>query len=322
MRRRRALAVLSVFLLAACRGAPEPLDEDPLRVGMLRIVADENHVDFVDELRRQGFRPEVEVELLPADPDQLYGTVEEAEAAVQGWLREGDLDLLIAFSTPFAQLVADLQLGIPTLFVVNDPVASGLVTDLTSPDGGLSGVTFRTPADRLLALAGQAFGDLRTVGYLAPAEDPAVPGHREAFLAAAHAMDIEVVERTFGSADEIAGAAAELRAAGVQVVALPNSNTTFLSRDDLREALDREQLAVIGNTDLLDFAVVVLTPDGAELRRQLARQAALILDGTDISQMPVEHPRKFTLIVNRTRAQELGLPELPDALLRQADVVR
>lgn len=319
--RRCVVAMVVLALVTACSGATDRSGDAPLRVGILRIVPDDNHADFVDELRRQGFRQGRDVELLPEDPDQLYASVEEAEAAVQGWLR-GGLDLVIAFSTPFAELVSRLDAGVPGLFVVNDPLASGLVEDLRSPDGSMSGVTFRTPADRLLALAGQAFGELRTVGYLAPSDDPAVPGHREAFLAAADEFGIEVVERTFAGPDGVAAAAAELAAAGVQVVAIPNSNSSFQAAAQLREALDEERLPAVANTDLLDFAVIVLTPDGAELRRQLARQAALILDGTDVSRIPVEHPRKLTLIVNRSRARELGLPELPGSLLRQADVVR
>lgn len=290
-------------------------------MGMLRIVSDEDHDAFVEELRRQGFEVGSDVELLPEDPDQLYDDVEEAEAALDAWMR-GDLDLVVAFSTPFAQLAAGVQGGAPGLFMVNDPVAAGLVQNPQRPEGRMTGVTFRTPADRTLDLASQALGGLERLGYLWPEGDPAVPGHREALLAAAEELDIAVTERSFDSASEIAAAVDELVAADVQAVALPNANASFRAREDLREALDGAGLPAIANSDLIDFAVLILTPDGAELRRQLARQAARILGGARVSSIPVEDPRKFVLIVNETKARELGLPELPEGLVRQADVVR
>lgn len=316
------LVLASVLLLGACAEVPvAPSDEEVPSVGMLRIVPDEDHGAFVEELRRQGFEVGSAVELLPEDPDRLYADAGEAEAALRRWMPDG-LDLVVAFSTPFAQLVAELDGAPPGLFVVNDPVASGLVTDRDHPDGPMTGVTFRTPADRTLDLAAQALGGLERLGYLWPADDPAVPGHREALLAAAEELGVEVVERSFGDESEIAALVDELVSSDVEAVALPNANATFRAMDELREALDGARLPVIANLDLVDFAVVILTPDGEELRRQLARQAARILGGTDVSNIPVEDPRKFTLIVNQTKARELGLPDLPQGLVRQADVVR
>jgi ABC-type uncharacterized transport system substrate-binding protein len=68
--------------------------------------------------------------------------------------------------------------------------------------------------------------------------------------------------------------------------------------------------------------VLVLTPDRAEMRRQLGRQVARLLAGAEVASIPVEDPRKFVVIIDRTRASVLGLPELDQELLRQADVVK
>ena len=320
---RVAAALVALAVLSACGGGADPNEEDPAppTVGLLRLVPDEDHGAFVDELRRQGWRVGEDVELVPTDPGELYADVEEAGAAVQSWLRD-DLDLIVAFSTPFAQLVSGLDARVPGLFVVNDPVAAGLVGDVLQPDGVMTGVTFRTPADRMLALASEALGGVTRAGYLYPSDDPAVPGHRDAFLAAAADLGIEVVERAFADPSEVAAAVAEIAGAGVQVVAVPSTNATVRALDELRSAIDEHGLPLIGNTDLLDFAVLVLTPDGAELRRQLARQVVRILEGADVSNVPVEDPRKFTLIVDRSKVRELGLPPVPEGVLRQADVVR
>lgn len=316
------VTLIAALVLGGCGdAAADRADDGPVTVGMLRIVSDENHGDFVDELRRQGLRVGIDVVLLPSDPEELYGDAAAAEAAVHRWLR-GDLDLVVAFSTPFAQLVAGLEVDVPGLFVVNDPLAAGLVDDRRRPEGRMTGVTFRTPADRTLSLASEALGGLSRVGYLFPSGDPAVPGHRAAFLAAAEQLDIELVEASFAEPADVAAAAAVLAAADVEAVVIANSNATFRAQEALRAALDEHRLPAIGTTDILDFAVLVLTPDGAELRRQLARQAARILQGADVANVPVEDPRKFLLILNRTKARELGLGDIPDGLLRQADVVR
>ncbi len=313
------LALVATVLAGSCRSA-DPATAEPARLGVLRAVPDDDHAVIVEELRDRGWGP-TQLEVLPADPLELHPDPEGAAATLDAWVRDG-IDLVIAFSTPLAQLAAERAASVPGLFLVNDPVAAGLVTDPRHPDGSMTGVTFRTPADRTLDLADRALGGLSRVGYLFPDGDAGVPGHRRGVLAAAEELGIEVEEASFTDADGVEDAVGQLADAGVQAVLLASSNGTFRVLDAIAAALDAHDLPAIANTDFAEFAVVIVTPDGAEVRRQLARQAVRLLAGADVSAVPVEDPRKFVVILNRTQAAELGLPPFDPDLLRQADVVR
>lgn len=310
-------------LTAGCAGNAGGADgaDAPPVLGLLRAVPDEDHSALVGELRARGWTPGTDVRLLPADPEATVADEEEARATIRRWVH-ADVELVVAFSTPLATLLADEAPHTPGLFLVNDPVAAGLVADPDHPDGSLTGVTFRTPADRTLDLASRAVGGANHVGYLWPTGDSGVPGHRAAVEEAADELGFELSEASFDDEDGVADAVAQLAAAGVDLVFLASSTATVQARDAIEAELDRHRLPSVANTDFVTFAVVVLTPDGSEVRRQLARQAARLLAGAPVSAVPVEDPRKFTVIVNRSRIQELGLPDVADEVLRQADVVR
>ncbi|MDX1619442.1 MAG: ABC transporter substrate binding protein [Nitriliruptorales bacterium] len=276
----------------------------------------------MSELRSRGWRAGDNLVLLPQeDPEAIHPTGDEAREALRAWQRQG-VDLVVAFSTPFAQLLADEAPSTPGLFLVNDPVAAGLVSETERPEGSLTGVTFRTPADRTLDLASRMMGGLTTVGYLAPADDAAVPGHRDAVSQAAEELGLGFVAASFAGGDEVPAAVDALVAGGADVVFLATSTNTIRVLEPIEQELRRVGLPAVANTDFATFAVVVLTPDGVEVRRQLARQAARLLSGAPVSAVPVEDPRKFLLIVNASQMETLGFPAPSDDLLREADVVR
>ena len=68
------------------------------------------------------------------------------------------------------------------------------------------------------------------------------------------------------------------------------------------------------------FAVLVFAPDNGAAYRQLARQAARLLDGTPVVDVPVEDPGEFHLQLRSAVAERLGL-ELTSDLRAEADEI-
>ncbi|MEX1162341.1 MAG: ABC transporter substrate binding protein, partial [Nitriliruptor sp.] len=275
-----ARGVAAVVALAALFGCapigPDPAAAQPPLVLVLRSVPDPADDPFVDELRAQRLVPGRDLILEPAGPRATYPD----EAAVTAAFDELDREpaVIVAYSTPYAQLATERYPDVPTVSVVNDPVASGLVADRDAPEGNITGVTFATPADRTLELAAQVTGgDLDRIGHLIPADDPAVIGPRRRLRVAAGERGTEVVEAFFSDPGGIGEAVATLVAAEVDAVLLGASNTVVASLAELETAFAATSLPVIANNGRIGFAVAVLEPDGGSVRRQVAVQVARLL---------------------------------------------
>jgi putative tryptophan/tyrosine transport system substrate-binding protein len=317
----RSVAALVVLAtIAGCAEVFEPRASTTPLVALLRSVPDPAHAAFLDELRGQRLVLGRDFELRPADPEQVYADEPEAEAALDQLDREPAL--IVAYSTPLAQLATERYPDVPVVSVVNDPVTVGLVADRDRPEGWVTGVTFATPADRTLELAADAIGGLERLGYLVPADDPAVIGPREALLAAAEERGTQVVEATFTADDDVPSAVDELVTADVDAVLLGAANAVLGSLDAIEAAVTAAGVPAVANNARATFAVAVLEPDGDEVRRQVARQVARLLAGEPVETVAVEDPRRFRIVLDRGRAQALGLPPFGEDLLRQADLVR
>lgn len=319
--RRLVPALVALLAVSGCAvgGAESVAAARPL-VAVLRATPDPYQAAFVAELRAQRFPVGSGIELWPADGETVHADADAAVAALRSLDRPPAL--VVAYSTPFALAAVEALPDTPTVTVVNDPVASGLVDERDRPEGSVTGVTYASPADRTLALTARLFAGLDRIGYLAPEDDPAVAAHRDGIVAAARADGVEVVEATFADASQVEAAVDRLVDADVDAAVLASSNATVLAGDALHRATDAAQLPVVSNNARADFAVLVLEPDGAEVRRQVARQVARLLGGDPVSQVPVEDPRRFRVVLDHDRAVTFGAAGLDEELLRQVDDVR
>ncbi|MGQ0434987.1 MAG: ABC transporter substrate-binding protein [Microthrixaceae bacterium] len=314
-----AAAAVAAAVLAACSS---DADDPPVRIGFVRSVpASSGNTPFDEALAAGGFTAGDNLVYVQDEPDtEVLITPEEVTAAVTGWVAEG-IDLIVAFSSSGAEAAATAAPDTPVLFLVNDPIAVGLVSDKAHPDRNLTGATFRVPADRTLDLARQAIPGLRRVGVLVPATDPAGGPSREAMLVAAQALDLGTSVEAFADEADIARAVTALSERDIQAIVVVNSPTSVRFMSSIEPVATSLGLPTIANTSLATRAVLVLEPNVDSILARLGRQAARLLGGTPPADVPVEDPTDFRVVLNRTVAHELGLPEFTADLLRQADLV-
>ena len=318
-----AVALALLVAAAACGDADEPEDEEaqdavaPATIAFLRAVpgAAPTEPAFIAELASAGYRKGKNLTVLAEDPNEGYADAEAAKEAVRGWVEDG-ATLIVAFSTTGAKAAAEAAPDTNVLFLSNDPKAAGLVENESEPEGRLTGVTFRVPADRTLSLAQRATGATR-IGLAYPPTDPAAGSNLDALQEAASKLGIELLLAEFGDASGVDAAIASLATQGAKALVVSTSPIAARSYDAIAAAANTHRLPAIANTSIVEFSVVSLFPDSDEVGRQLARQASRLLGGASPSAVPVEDPRRFKVTINTKVAASLGIA-VPDDVLQEA----
>ena len=281
-------------------------------------VAADSQRSLLDALEDAGWEVGENLTVLNEDPGAVFAE-DELPAAVDDFVDDG-ADLLIARSTAAARAAMESGADVPVLVVANDPVASGLVVQPRTPVGVVTGIAFHVPADRTIDLARQLVGDDGVLGLLHPLDDPAAAPVVDDMVDAAAALEVRLLDESFAGDDGARAAIGRLAQAGVDAIILVNAPATVAAHAAIEEATVAARLPTIANTNVNPFAVVVLAPDNVAAYRQLGRQAARVLGGADVDEVPLEEPGEFNLIVRASVAERLRI-ELPGDLLEQADEV-
>jgi putative ABC transport system substrate-binding protein len=227
--------------------------------------------------------------------------------------------------TPAALAAKAATTTIPIVFAIGgDPVAPGLVPNLSRPGGNVTGVSFYGTAltTKRLDLARELIGKEHTIGILINPDNPPSVAEGKAVQEAASAVGqpLQVLHASTQRQLDDAFARIEQQRIGALLV---SPDPFFLNERiklvvlTARHALptifaDREQTEAGG---LMSY--------GASRRstyRQAGSYAGRIVKGEKPAELPVMLPTKFDLVINLKTAKSLGI-DIPATVLARADEV-
>lgn len=235
-------------------------------------------------------------------------------------------DVILAVGTSTAIALQKETRAIPVVFVAaSDPVGAGLVASLARPGANITGFsnTEETFGGKLLSL-------LKTVAprikrATAIFNPDTAPGrglyHLGSFEATAQALGIEPITARVHSDDDIEKAITSLGREQGGLVALPDA---FVNnhRGAIISLSQRNGVPTI--FDAIGFAkdggLLQYGPDFRDMWRGAASYLDRILRGAKPSDLPVELPTKYALVVNLQTAKAIGLT-IPETLVATADEV-
>lgn len=322
MKRVLGFTLLAAVLAASiAAGLFTQAEKPPRLVGILQYTA--NNADTVEGfkagLAAQGYREGVDILYAEQPPALSLPELDQQLAAILA----RKPDLLFVSPTPAALAAKRATRGtaLPVVFApVNDPVSADVVKVLHRPEANLTGVRL-APSDgrRLQELLEVAPGVRRVFVPYNP-EDPSARASLDQLMESARVLEVQVMALSIS-------AGTDLRAGNGIVPA--EAQAVFLPREGLVLSLFREFTALaekqgiplctprmdqVQDGVLMGYGFV-----GSEIGRQAAAMAHQILEGTPVSDMPVESAQDY-LFVNLDAAGRIGL-DVPDAVLRRAQYV-
>ena len=236
------------------------------------------------------------------------------------------IDLIVASAPPSVRAAKNATTTIPIVFLIGiDPVAEGLVASLARPGGNLTGFSmFSTELmPKRLELLSELVPQAGVIALLVNPNNSNAEQVIGDVREAARAKGVQLHILKVGTESEIDAAFGSLvqPQAGALLV---GSDPFFAGRREQLVALASRH-AVPAIYEWREFVEAGgLISYGTSLAasfRQLGTYAGRILKGAKPSDLPVQQPTTFELVVNLKTAKALGLTVPPSILARADEVI-
>jgi putative ABC transport system substrate-binding protein len=292
-------------------------------IGLISSVSIDSYADRVAAFR-EGLRE--------------HGLVERSNVLIEYRSAEGRLERLPALATELTRLPVGVIVTIggdasalaakatnstiPIVFATGaDPLGAGIVTNLSRPEGNITGVSFfSSPLQaKRLELLRDLLPQARMFGFLVGPQDTI---YSKDALQAAETAGIKVVPLTVKTEGEIDRAFVTFAERRVDAIAVSNDAILNTRRHQIVALAERHRLPAIYayREHIRAGGLISYGPDVNEMFRQAGIYTARILKGAKPADLPVQTPAKFELIINLKTAKALDLT-VPANLLARADEI-
>jgi len=211
---------------------------------------------------------------------------------------------------------------IPIVSVTNDPVALGFAQSLARPGGNITGTAI-TASDQLVEKWAELLKVTSIIKRAALLYDPRpAPMIERVAHDASAAIGIEIMPFQVTDAEALVSALAAVEMARPDGLLVSNDALLLSARSTLVAfARDRGLPAVYGQREYVDAGgLMSYSTSIYDAWRRASSLVDKLLKGSKPSEIPIERPTKFELVINLKTSKALGL-EIPPSLLARADEV-
>lgn len=233
------------------------------------------------------------------------------------------VDLIVASETPAVQAAKQATTTMPIVMAPSgDPVGTGQVASLARPGGNITGLSAATAelAGKSLELIREVLPSASRVAALADPTNPFTKPFLHHIQLAARALGVEIqVHLVRGAPDFDAAFRAMVEARVDALIVQPT-----LPRPRVVELVLQHRVpAVSGNRAFADAGgLMSYAASLADRYRGAAVYVDRILKGANPSDLPVQQPARFELVINLRTAAALGIAIPPTMLLRADELIK
>ena len=235
------------------------------------------------------------------------------------------VDLIITFGSPAAAAAKDASSTIPIVMALSgDPEGVGLVASLARPGGNVTGVTDNATAlsAKRLELLKEAVPTASRIAVLWNAKDQAMTLRYREIDRAARVLGVSVQPHGVREPDDFDHAFAAMDRERPDALFMVTDSLTNLNRKRVLDFVEMRRLPAMYEYASLvrEGGLISYGPSFDDMFRRAAAYVDKILKGAKPSELPVEQPTRYYLVVNLKTAKALGLT-IPQSLLLRADEV-
>jgi putative tryptophan/tyrosine transport system substrate-binding protein len=221
------------------------------------------------------------------------------------------VDLLVVQGAA-VPLVYELKLSVPAVYVFSgDPVVAGLAESLARPGGNMTGLTFMAAElnAKRLELLRDIIPGLRRVAIIANPEHPGSQIERTYSEETAPKLGLETEFYSTATEDQLAAAFATMDRRPPEAISLFADGFAIQNRQRIIDYGMTHRAPVISGWPIFarSGAICSYGPKLSESYRRLAYYVDRVLKGARPSDLPIERPTKFEMVVNVKTARTLGL---------------
>ena len=314
--------VITCLMLIGTAVVPSQAQRRAPTVGILNYAStgDVRVVQFLAALRELGHVEGRNIAIVQRHADgaldRLPGLAAELIAA--------HVDLIIALG-PAVWAAKQATTTIPIVIAFSgNPERQGVVASLARPGGNLTGFSYMSAdlAGKRLELLCSALAQCSRIAILHNPEEPATTAELEETAATARSLGVTIVPVAVRQVDELEHAFASAVRDQVEGMVVLTHGFAVLNRARIMDLVARQRLPVLyGWREFVEEGgLMSYGPDIQILVRQAATYVDRILKGEKPSNLPVQQPTKFELVINLKTARALGIT-LPDTVVTRADEV-
>ncbi len=311
-----SLLTLIAALCVCCAAFAEPV-----RVGIIQMADNGAFTDmregYIDRMRELGYS-EADMTF---DYRNAQGDMSNLAAICQAVVESG-VDYVVTIATPPAQAFLNMESDIPLFFIsVSNPVGAGLITDMAHPDKNATGTSNAIPVDEMFKLSDELTPGCKTYGLIyCTSEINSVTTINDA-KAYLDANGLKYVEAVVTSSNEVQQAVESL-VGRVDAIFVPNDSVVQTAMSVVAEVASDAKIPVYGSSAVMvnSGAFATISISDREIGALTADMSAQYLKGAAVADIPAVVVSDFTMVINKTTADAIGVT-LSEDVLAQAQIV-
>jgi putative tryptophan/tyrosine transport system substrate-binding protein len=327
MRRREFIALLFTSLVPMAGG--RAWADKVFRIGILTSASRSNAPTWATFVHALGDLGYVEGQNLQFESRSAEGQFERLPG-MAAELASMNVDVIVVLGPGPIQAAKAATSKIPIVMIAgsSDPIGEGLITSFAHPGGNIRGLTYAASSERFgkqLQILKEVMGQVSRIGVLWDLQlEYFQRAWAPALGEAARQLGIEIAGPfVVENENALPRAFAAMVQEGVGGVLISAGSTSYNSRSLVADLARRNGLPTIAAFREFPQAGVLMSygPDILDLYRRAAGYVHRILKGDKASELPVEQPTKYQLVINLKTAMALQLVVPPSLLIRADEVI-